>query len=556
MNFSQKPNVLDVLILSIFTILITLYPYYLHGQINIFEVGLYLPGIQSVLNGEIPFRDFFHLRGPFELYMPAALMKIFGIHLKYLSFYFYFGTVLCLILSVFIAKELLNTRLMLYVFVPVFVARTFPRVVFTYWGGMRYAFGLLAMWLAIKFFKKERSGWLLAAGLTTAAALFTSIEMGIYAMMGILFACCFSYIFKIHDRTLLLRSVAFYMLGVTIIAGPYVLYLAANQAFGPYIESVRAVVSNMQNVFNPHLVSEYPSNFKEALMAMANPVHTNFKHMTPSYLYIAILIYLIIRFKNKTFSKTDVFILCLSIYGFIMYNTGFRGIWAAQFEMALQPEKIILFFLFELMLFQILPQWRLLQNKKWLMSVICGLFVIGSIGYSIQRYNHRFFAFKFLCHIAQGKDPELLKPGHDGKSRPLTIERASGMIVPLEQAQELEEVEVFVKKNVPPVEVIFTYPELGAYNFLVNRRYLGRFPMATFAWFNDHWHAELMNDLEQSKVKYIILQKQMPDYWKAVYLGVESNRKMYKDVMDFIAAHYTVAQETKSSYIYKLKDSL
>ena len=104
----SAPRYLDVFILAIFTVLITLQPHFAHGRINIFEVGLYLPGIQSILNGEIPYRDFFHLRGPFELYMPAFLMKIFGMHLKVLYSYFYFGNVLCLILCILIAKERLE----------------------------------------------------------------------------------------------------------------------------------------------------------------------------------------------------------------------------------------------------------------------------------------------------------------------------------------------------------------------------------------------------------------------------------------------------------------
>ena len=77
----------DVFILSFFAILITLNPLFMHGRINFFEVGLYLPGIQAVLNGEVPYRDFFHLRGPLELYMPALMMKLWSVHLKILYLY-------------------------------------------------------------------------------------------------------------------------------------------------------------------------------------------------------------------------------------------------------------------------------------------------------------------------------------------------------------------------------------------------------------------------------------------------------------------------------------
>jgi len=132
MFFLKRPTYLDTVILSVFTVLITLHPHFMHGKINIFEVGLYLPGIQSILNSEIPYRDFFHLRGPFELYMPALLMKIFGTHITTLYSYFYFGTILCFILCILIAKEIFNTRFVLYLLTPVLIARAFPRIVFTY----------------------------------------------------------------------------------------------------------------------------------------------------------------------------------------------------------------------------------------------------------------------------------------------------------------------------------------------------------------------------------------------------------------------------------------
>ena len=88
MFFLKRPTYFDIVILSVFTVLITLHPFFIHGKINIFEVGLYLPGIQSILNGEIPYRDFFYLRGPFELYVPAFMMRIFGENIAVLSSYF------------------------------------------------------------------------------------------------------------------------------------------------------------------------------------------------------------------------------------------------------------------------------------------------------------------------------------------------------------------------------------------------------------------------------------------------------------------------------------
>ena len=104
----RKSTNLDVLFLSIFTVLITLHPYFLYGQMNLFEFGIYLPNINAVLDGLIPYRDFFHLRGPLEVYVPAFFMSLFGENVAVLEAYFYIGTVIALVICVFIAREILH----------------------------------------------------------------------------------------------------------------------------------------------------------------------------------------------------------------------------------------------------------------------------------------------------------------------------------------------------------------------------------------------------------------------------------------------------------------
>ena len=570
-RFLSAPRYFDVFILAIFTVLITLHPHFVHGKINIFETGLYLPGIQSVLDGEIPFRDFFHLRGPFELYMPAFLMNIFGTHLAVLYSYFYFGNVLCLILCILIAKEIFKTRFVLYLMVPVLIGRAFPRVVFTYWGGMRYAFGLFALWFIIKFFKENKSRWMFGAGVVSALAGFTSVEMGAYPFLGVLAAMTVSKILHVQDTRLIFKGLGAYFAGLGLVAIPYGTYLFFNGALIPYMDSVWTIVTRMQKVIDPHFVSVYPRNFPEAFVAMTNPGHTNFKHMTPSYLYIFILGYLIIRVRQRSFSRRDLMIICLGVYGFIMYNTGFRGIWAAQFEMALQPEKILLFFLLEILLLIVIERKGKLKiilalkeqaSLKWcdknrwkiygINFLLCG-FLCSSLGYSIARYNRRFFAFKFARDKVLGKDTNYLKPLSNEEVRALRIERAKGIIVPVDQAEELEQITGFMRNHVGETEEVFTYPDFGTYNFLSGRRGFGKYPLATFTWFNDRWHEDFLIKFKASKPRYVILQKEIPQNWKDVYLALEPNRKKFLDVMDIIASDYKIKTETPLSYIYELK---
>jgi len=152
-----------------------------------------------------------------------------------------------------------------------------------------------------------------------------------------------------------------------------------------------------------------------------------------------------------------------------------------------------------------------------------------------------------------GKNTAHLKPLVNEKARAVNIERAKGIIVPIEQAEELEEIDAFVKSHIKKDEELFTYPELGTYNFFFDRRSFGGFPIATFSWFNDRWHERFFSKLESSKPQHVIVEKELPQRWKDVYLVFEPNRKKYKDVMDFILAHYNIEKETTLSYIYKLK---
>ena len=208
------------------------------------------------------------------------------------------------------------------------------------------------------------------------------------------------------------------------------------------------------------------------------------------------------------------------------------------------------------MLFLLAVDLSFKERAKFLIGLRYFLIVamIGSsLGYAVARYNHRFFVFKFLSAKIKGKDTAYLRPLSDVESRPLRIERAKGIIVPAAQADELEQIQEFVREHVAKDEVLFTYPELGTYNFLVDRRFYGRFPLPTFAWFNDRWHKELLGQLNNSRPRYIILEKEIPQYWKDVYLGLEPNREKFQQMMDFIHSNYVLVHETPRSGIYQLK---
>ncbi len=338
----------DFAITFLLIIFITWHPFFTHGEINLFETGLYLPGIQAILNGQIPYHDFFHLRGPLELYLPALLMHLGEPHLKFLSLYFYLGTVLTLLVCAAIICTLYRTRFFLYITVPILIAKTFPRVVFTYWGGFRYAFGLLAIFFAIRAFKSKKSSSLFWAGLFSALGFLTSIEIGFCAFMAVMAAFVFScYLKNPYTPLNLKKNISTYLAGVLILLLPYALYLLKTDSWEPYLNSTYTVITQMQNTFAVDDQARLAATPFDILRIMLSPGDKHFKHITPLYTYVFLFIFLIWRVRTKKFIPEYIGLITLGAYGLIMYLSAFRLIEGAQFEMALQPQKIIMFFLLE-----------------------------------------------------------------------------------------------------------------------------------------------------------------------------------------------------------------
>ena len=283
----------------------------------------------------------------FRTWVPAFFMGLFGKSVAILSTYFYVGVVVTLLLCILIASQLYCTRWMLYLMVGVLVARTFPRVDFTHWGGMRYALGLLAIFLAIRFFRNQKGVWLYAAGIISALAVLTSVDVGGCAITAIAGTLAFSGIFMVGGKNLARKGVPCYGLGILSIGIPYGIYLFINHALIAYVDSVFTVMTRMPQTIDMHLISMMPKNPWEALLAMVNPNAENFKHMTPAYLYLILAVCLFRQIKRRELTTDDLCIVCLGFYGLLLYIAAFRMLWSSQLEMALQPEKILLFFLLE-----------------------------------------------------------------------------------------------------------------------------------------------------------------------------------------------------------------
>jgi uncharacterized protein YozE (UPF0346 family) len=135
----------------------------------------------------------------------------------------------------------------------------------------------------------------------------------------------------------------------------------------------------------------------------------------------------------------------------------------------------------------------------------------------------------------------------------LSMNRVKGLVVPADQARDFKELSQFIERNTSPQEPIFVFPELGAYHFILDRPFVGRFPMATFSWMKEAWHQELMRDLKGLKPKFALVDRAPGQWFEEVYFKVPTNREKYDEVLAYIESNYRLVVTTPGILIYQLR---
>ncbi|MBF0386092.1 MAG: hypothetical protein HQL27_09540 [Candidatus Omnitrophica bacterium] len=539
---SKSPSWHDLLFLCGMVCVITFHPYYLYGLVNLFEAGLYLPGIESILEGKIPYKDFFHLRGPLELYLPAIWMNIFGVRFSILPSYFYLGTLATFFVGILIAKNLLKTRFFIYMLLLVLIARTFPRVSFLIGGGFRFAWGLTVIYCILRYCQGFNRVWLILAGIFSAVSLSTSPEIGIYSILSVLTA-----LYALNRNVPFLRTtkkeIKAYVLSTMLALLPLGMYFYYHGALGDLLGAYYYVATNMVKTFPQ--IDPSPKGFVDVLAAMFNPSHVNFKHMTPLFCFAATFVYLLCKFREN---RINVGFLCLAVYSFLIFVFSMRSLWGPAFESALLTEKILLFIIIERFVFYLRNDSR--SYRGWMAKLLIAVVLISTLSYSATRFMKRFIFMQIIfCHDGQRRMKSVLSFLEKDMSL-VDIPRMRGMVVPAKQASDITELTRMVNLNSKHGETVLFLPDLGIYNFITDRPYAGRFPVATLAWINGKWQSEFINSLTAERPRLVITPKNLPEYFVNTQLILPENKNKYNEVMRFVENNYRIMGSTSSFNVW------
>lgn len=152
---------------------------------NFYDEGFAMFCSTRILNGDVPYRDFWAIYPPGQFYIVAAVMKVFGQNL--LSVRLYDTLVrLLLVAGVFgVARRLTSFRLgLLSAGVAVFMlasAGFYSYAVFPAMG-----LGVWSIWCWLRYADTGKKNWLFVSGVLLGVAIFIRWDIGLYAGISVL----------------------------------------------------------------------------------------------------------------------------------------------------------------------------------------------------------------------------------------------------------------------------------------------------------------------------------------------------------------------------------
>jgi hypothetical protein len=254
------------------------------------------------------------------------------------------------------------------------------------------------------------------------------------------------------------------------------------------------------------------------------------------------------RLSNKKATAVDHAALAVAVYGLLSFFTGFRNLWGSEYEMSLQPEKIVLFYLLGRSI-----EWAQvkLARYKWVGPVLLAAVIISSVIYSVGRFKTRYYRSSWVCQLIERKAGGKGELINGSPVTSIDLPRIKHMVIPVWQATDLKQLKEFLDGHLPAHEKVLIYPETGALYFILDRPWVGRFPVVTLSWMDEGWFADFERTLERDPPRYAIVNKEKEFYFDTPYFLVPANRIKHERMMRFLYDHYEIEAQTPSYFIYR-----
>lgn len=422
-HFLRKHILLTITIVSAVVILTSMNKYWAP-----YDEGIVTVAAERVLNGEVPYRDFFIIMyPPGQVYVLALLYKIFGIGVAIGRFYTVFVQII-IALSVFMFTRTLtgktNISLCAWLFTLTCLGPRMGTIPAPIWPGM--AFAVLALYTFAKYVKSDHFRYIAYAGILTGITSVFRHEIGIAVFISILIGW---FLFNRKAGALFVFVVSSFILPAAFLS--YFAYKTAlpdlfdSLIMFPFIHEKTGGLTFPNPCFNLNMI------FHKSLFF----IKVN-QYYIPLLIYGFVLLYLLVGFfRKRKLNKEMVIVSTLLIFGLLIFN---------QVRVRTDPAHLLTGIYPAVILFAFMFNKSLLQDTHSVLK------------YSYLTYVYIICFLFFLLAVKNGDKyfKNVFKKPYTGKV--VLTEFARGTLyIPRDERDDVVDVVSFIKSNTGSWDKIF-----------------------------------------------------------------------------------------------------
>ena len=175
------------LVVLFFTLILLILLIKIKMFFNFYDEGFAMFGSTRVLNGDVPYKDFWAIYPPGQFYIVAGIIKLFGANLIYARIY---DTLirLIMVIGIFLIVNRLAPRKLAFLVALIAGMLLASAGFYSYAVFPAMTLGLWAIFSWLKFTERGNKNWLLFAGLLLGIAIIIRWDIGSYAGISVLAA--------------------------------------------------------------------------------------------------------------------------------------------------------------------------------------------------------------------------------------------------------------------------------------------------------------------------------------------------------------------------------
>ena len=483
--------------------------------LNYLDEGFVINSMNRLLNGEVPYRDFFTLLTPGFFYFGAILLKIFGNSIETLRFLMvFFGSLLSLLvfkILFYITKNLFLSGLGWIV--SVFFGLSLGLISPSYsWNSVLLA--IISMIFLFDFVKNGKSNSGYFSGLFLFLAGFFKQSIGFYAFVAYLIILVYLYFSFNKEKTVsFIKKFVLVLLSLSFVYLSFFVYTGAFSDMYTYILKFPLTVFSEARLYPPSIYQLKNIFFDFRV-----------ENLSPYLFYFQLLVLItsfVLILRNFYRRKVDSYLFILFVFSAFIFLHNFERYSFLKVRTTL-PLLIVLFFYLI---------WKLINFKRDYRKIIIVSLVFCVVALSSASYYLREKYFKYLNY-----DSEFLQ--------------IDGLLVNvntnIKYDKLIDDINLFIQKD----ELLFIYPMNPMLYSLLGRQNPTRFDLVIPGNFDENILDEIIETLEIRNVKYLV-------YDEPHYMDDKKFEDYAKKLNDYIRAHFHVYKsfpEYEGAVIYIRND--